>query len=64
MRGKTSFGEDFKLGKEVAERFVPMAVADIYDVIKEDPELIPAAALGMFGFGVQTYKPKNRGYVR
>ena len=44
--------------KEVARRFVPMAAQDIYEIAKEDPELLPLSFLGMFGVGLQTYKER------
>jgi hypothetical protein len=55
MRGTTLFGEKFDLPKAVGQRFVPMAMQDIYDIAKDDPELLPLAVPGIFGVGVQTY---------
>jgi len=40
------------------ERFTPMVIGDLIDILKEDPRLLPLAPLGAFGFGVQTYKKK------
>ena len=53
----TSFGEKFKPAAEVVDRFIPMAVQDVSDLIRErGPALGLAMGLPAFlGVGVQTY---------
>ncbi len=53
-------GKEVKVSEEIAKRFTPMVIQDIYDLAKEDPELIPLAGLGVFGVGLQTYGPRRR----
>lgn len=48
-------GEPVSVTKEIVDRFTPMVVNDIYEVWREDPQLVPFAALSGFGLGVQTY---------
>jgi len=31
----------------------------MYEVAKENPELLPVSALGVFGVGIQTYGPRK-----
>lgn len=64
LRGKTPLGEDIEIGKEIGSRFVPMVTQDIYDIVTEQPELLPLVPLGAFGFGLQTYGPERKGIVR
>ena len=52
-------GKPVNVTKEVMERFTPMVIGDLIDILKEDPRLLPLAPLNAFGFGVQTYK-KNK----
>ncbi len=59
LKGQTFEGKKINIPKEVALRFVPMLVQDLYDVIKDNPEATPAVLLASFGVGVQTYKPKK-----
>ena len=54
-------GKPVKAEKEIAKRFVPMVIGDLYDLAKEQPELLPAGMLAFFGVGVQTYEDKKRG---
>ena len=56
MKGQTGLGEKFNIGKEIRDRFVPMVVQDIYEIWKDNPNLLPLSGLGIFGVGVQTYK--------
>ena len=60
LEGKGTDYEKFQVDKEVAQRFVPMVIQDIIDLAKEDPDLLPLGALGIFGVGLQTYKPKTK----
>jgi hypothetical protein len=53
---ETIMGEPFSLGKEVAQRFIPMVIQDAIDIYKDDPKLLPVSAFGVFGVGLQTYK--------
>ena len=58
MKGQDFEGKPINVPKEVGMRFVPMALQDIYDIAKEDPDLLPLSVLGIFGVGLQTYKPR------
>jgi hypothetical protein len=60
LRGQTVFGEKISIPKEVGKRFVPMVMEDIYDLAKDDPKLLPLGILGIFGVGLQTYKPQSK----
>jgi len=60
LRGQGFGGEKLSWSKEIGSRFVPMVVQDAYDLYKEDPTLLPLAALGWFGVGMQTYKPEKK----
>ena len=53
-------GKPVNVTKEVAERFIPMVLGDLYDLSKTNPEMMPVGLLGAFGFGTQTYTPKNK----
>jgi len=68
MDGKNNIGQDFELGPELVNRFVPMVIQDIYDLAKEegwdpdDPSTYGAMGTAtvkglpaIFGTGVQTY---------
>lgn len=55
MKGKDFAGKDVSIPKEVGKRFVPMVVADIIDLAKEDPQLLPLGIPAIFGVGLQTY---------
>ena len=59
-----SYGKPFNLTtanpleNEIAKRFIPITIQDIYQVAKDNPKLIPVAApLSVLGQGVQTYEP-------
>lgn len=64
MKGKTTFGEPFKLGPELAKRFVPlyssMITQDIIDMYKEDPGSILLTIPDIFGIGAQTYTKRKK----
>ena len=49
------FGKKLNVPKEVAQRFVPMVIQDVYELAQDNPKLLPLATLGLFGFGLQTY---------
>lgn len=53
LRGRGPFGGS--VPSEAAKKFVPMVMQDIYELAKEDPELLPVSILGIFGTGIQTY---------
>lgn len=55
LRGKGPMGEEISIEKEIGKRFVPILAQDIYDLAKDDPELLPIGVLGAFGIGIQTY---------
>lgn len=60
LRGENWGGENFSIPKEVGSRFVPMVIADMIDIAKDDPKLLPLVAPAVFGIGLQTYSPKDR----
>jgi len=60
LKGKDIAGKDISVPKEVGSRFVPMVMQDVYDLAKDDPDLVPLAGLGVFGVGLQTYKNTQR----
>ena len=56
LEGKSFGGEKLNLPAEVADRFIPIFVADMYELIREEgAEGIPMALPGAFGVGVLTY---------
>ncbi len=55
LKGQNFLGEKIKITDEIRNRFTPMAISDIYDIYKNDPEMLPISGAGMFGFGLQTY---------
>lgn len=55
LRGTTAMAEEFQPLKEVGRRFVPMVAQDVVDIAKDNPDLLPLSALGVFGMGLQTY---------
>src|SRR3990167_1332171 len=53
----TSMGDKFRPGAELVDRFIPMAIQDVTDLIREKGPIL-GIALGspaFFGVGVQTY---------
>jgi len=60
LKQKDITGADVSVPKEIAQRFIPMVIQDIYDLAKESPGLLPVGLLTIFGVGVQTYKEKTR----
>jgi hypothetical protein len=60
LEGKSYGAEKFDLKSEIAQRFIPMAASDVYDIITTDPRLLPISGLGLIGFGMQTYKPLKK----
>jgi len=60
LRGRTVIGEELAMGRDIARRFVPMVVQDMYDLLKEEgPRALPLAALPVMGVGLQTYGPRE-----
>lgn len=61
LRGTNMLGQKFKPGPEALQRMVPMALSDAWDVTKERGFIGPVmAAPGVFGVGVQTFRPRTR----
>jgi len=60
LKQKTYTGEEINIPKEIALRFVPMLIQDLYDVIKDNPQALPLIPLAPFGVGIQTYKPNQK----
>ncbi len=50
-------GKPVNVRAEIGKRFVPMVIGDLYNIAKENPELLPAGLLAVFGVGIQSYKP-------
>ena len=52
-------GNPISVPEEVAEAFIPMVVQDMYELYKEDPDLIPVLALPtVFGAGTQVHEDR------
>lgn len=60
MKGQDYTGKPINITKEIVKRFVPMILQDMYDIAKEDPELLPLSVLGIFGVGLQTYEQQAK----
>lgn len=60
LKGQDATGEKIDVPKEVAQRFIPMSIQDIYEVLKDNPSLLPISLWGIFGVGIQTYEEKSR----
>ena len=64
LKGRTTFGEPFKIGPELAKRFIPMyssmITQDIIDMYKEDPGSLLLTIPDIFGIGAQTYTKRKR----
>jgi hypothetical protein len=60
LRGKDPAGNKFKWTKEIASRFIPLVAQDTADAFKEyGAKGLLSGIPGIFGVGVQTYKPKK-----
>lgn len=59
LRGQDYQGRPLNIPKEIGNRFVPMVIGDAVDIAKDDPNLLPLSAFGVFGVGIQTYKPST-----
>lgn len=58
MEGKAFDGQPFDAKNEAMQRVVPIVTQDLYDIWKDNPELLPglfASGSAMIGGGVQTY---------
>lgn len=56
FRGRTIFGDPIDVSAEIADRFIPMFIADLFEVSREHGVSRGWMALpGAFGVGVQTY---------
>jgi len=55
LKGRDFAGKPVSVPKELGRRFVPMVVADVVELAKEDPKLLPLGVLPFFGMGMQTY---------
>lgn len=52
---KDYFGRETTIPKSTLNAFAPMITRDIYELWKEDPDLVPLSGLAALGVGVQTY---------
>ncbi len=58
LKGQSALGQKLEVGKEVGQRFVPMVIQDMYDLVKERGlEGVGMSIPAIFGVGVQTYAP-------
>jgi hypothetical protein len=58
-KGKDGAGNKFELKKELADRFIPLFIQDLHDVVKEQGSSGYVSSVpGLFGVGMQTYKQK------
>jgi len=55
LKGKDFAGRDVSIPKEVGKRFIPMVLADMVELVRDDPQLLPLVTLPFFGVGMQTY---------
>jgi len=58
FRGKTSFGEDFRIKEEIANMFIPIIANDLKDLVKEGELNALGVIPGVFGVGVQTFNDR------
>ena len=49
-------GKPVSARKEILERVWPLALRDIVEVARDNPKILPISALGLVGFGSQTYE--------
>ena len=59
LRGQDFAGRELDLKSEVAQLFIPMVMQSVYDIMKDDPSLLPLSVFGFFGVGLQTYQGKT-----
>jgi len=59
LKGQTFAGQEIDLKSEVAQLFIPMVIQSVYDIMKDDPSLLPLSIFGFFGVGLQTYQGKT-----
>lgn len=59
LQGKNIEGQPPDFKAEALTRITPFLLQDTYDLIKEDPRLVPISVLDAFGVGVQTYGPST-----
>jgi hypothetical protein len=60
LKGKDIQGRPFSVPRGIAKRFIPMVMQDVYEIARDDPDLLPLSVLGLFGTGLQTYGPRPR----
>ncbi len=48
-----------RVSGEIINRYTPMFLSDLVDVLRDNPRYIPLTLLGLFGYGVQTFGPKT-----
>lgn len=53
---KMNFSTMNPMENAIAQRFIPILMQDIYQLAKEQPELLPLAIPGALGMGIQTYE--------
>ena len=57
-RGLRGGQSTFDMGKEAAGMTMPIVAQQVYELSKENPQLLPLVIPGSFGMGIQTYSPR------
>lgn len=60
LRGKDMLGRELTVGNEIVTHTTPLILQDFYELLHDDPTLLPLTALGAYGASVQTYQPEER----
>jgi hypothetical protein len=60
ISGKDYFGKETSIPKTVINSVAPMLARDVYELWKEDPDLVPLAGLSGLGLPVQSYGEKKK----
>jgi len=55
LNGRDFQGNPTNVKTEIAERFVPIIIQDMYELAQENPNLIPLSLFAMLGMNVNTY---------
>jgi len=60
VSGYDESGKEVDIPKEIIDRFTFMVLNDAIDIVKDDPTHLPLIIPGVYGAGVQTYKPEEK----
>lgn len=58
------FGNEMNVGSDIAKKFEPLLIQDLYDVYKSDPNLLPLGIAAAFGMGMQTYEKNDKPFLK